>query len=262
MYFPILGESEKLLPLCLVGVGRQENQETIVRQEGFPFHQLIFVTHGAGLLEYEEKAIPLQQGDFWFIRRNTPHCYSAAEEPFTTRWVCFDGMGADGMLDYFSLQSVIQFSPRRFSLLRQQHQALLEAAAHNASAPLLSALLYRFLMDTFEEGNAAMANELEPLRTWICEHYTMDLSLDDMAQQAKMSKYALCRVFRREYGTTPFSFLLSVRLQKAKEFLVGRKDLTVREISALVGFHDPVYFGRIFRQREGTTPLCFRKNFG
>ena len=107
-----------------------------------------------------------------------------------------------------------------------------------------------------------MANELEPLRTWICEHYTMDLSLDDMAQQAKMSKYALCRVFRREYGTTPFSFLLSVRLQKAKEFLVGRKDLTVREISALVGFHDPVYFGRIFRQREGTTPLCFRKNFG
>ena len=255
MYFPMLGEQEKNLPLYLAGTGRQENQESIIRQEGFSYHQLLFVTHGAGILEYDEKTGPLSQGCFWFIRKNVPHSYRATEEPFTTRWVCFDGTGANGMLDYFSLPSVSIFFPHRLALLRQQHQTLLEAAAQNAPAPLLSA-------HALGEKNTAAANNLEPLRTWICEHYAEDLSLDDIARQARMSKYALCRAFRRDYAATPFSFLHSVRLQKAKELLVSRKDLTVREISVLVGFHDPVYFGRLFRRQEDITPNAFRNNFG
>ncbi len=262
MYFPMVGEQEKILPLYLAGTGRQENQESIIRQEGFPYHQLIFVTHGAGVLEYEEKTVTLSKGCFWFIRKDTPHSYHAAAEPFTTRWVCFDGNGAEGLLQYFALPPVSVFFPRRLSLLHQQHQSLLEAAAQNAPAPFLSARLYSFLMDALSEKNAAAINDLEPLRTWICEHYAEDLTLDDIAAQADMSKYALCRAFRRDYAATPFSFLHSVRLQKAKELLVIRKDLTVREISALVGFHDPVYFGRLFRRQEGVTPNTFRHHFG
>lgn len=262
MYFPMLGEQEKILPLYLAGIGRQENQESIIRQEGFSYHQLLFVTHGAGVLEYEGKTIALSKGCFWFIHKNTPHSYHATEEPFTTRWVCFDGSSAESLLRYFSVPPVSIFFPRRLSLLRQRHQSLLEAAAQNTSAPLLSAQLYQFLVEALAEKNAAAQNDLEPLRTWICEHYAEDLSLDDIALQAGMSKYALCRAFRRDYAATPFCFLHSVRLQKAKELLVSRKDLTVREISTLVGFHDPVYFGRLFRRQEGITPSSFRHHFG
>ncbi len=262
MYFPMLSEQEKILPLYLAGTGRQENQESIIRQEGFPYHQLIFVTHGAGVLDYEGQTVSLVQGCFWFLHKNTPHSYHATEEPFTTRWVCFDGNSTEDLLQYFSVPPVSIFFPRRLPLLHQQHQSLMDSAAQNSPAHILSAQLYQFLIDALESKNTVATNNLESLRTWICEHYAEDISLDDIAQQANMNKYALCRAFRRDYATTPFGFLHSVRLQKAKELLVSRKDLTVREISALVGFHDPVYFGRLFRRQEGTTPNSFRTNFG
>lgn len=261
MYFPLQTEADKQLPCFLFSIGRSENQESVTRTNTFSFHQLLLVTHGTGMLEYDGKSVTLPQGSCWFLRKHTSHHYRAVSEPFTTRWLSFDGSGADSLQLFFSVPPVICFTPRRFSLLRRQHQSLLEATATGRPSFELSALLYTFLIDALSEINSLGAQTLEPLRTWICEHYAMDLSLEDMARQAGMSKYTLCRTFQREYGLTPFTFLTNVRLQKAKELLAGRKDLTVRDISHIVGFRDHAYFGRLFRGREGVTPLTFRKNF-
>lgn len=261
MYFPIQTDADKQLPCFLCSIGRSENQESITRKNTLPFHQLLFVTHGAGVLEYDGKTVSLPQGACWFIRKHTPHHYHGVSQPFTTRWLGFDGDAADSLQNFFSVPSVCCFTPHQFSSLRRQHQSLLEATAAGQPSFELSALLYTLLSEAFNEINSVGTQTLEPLRTWICEHYAADLSLEDMARQAGMNKYTLCRIFRREYGLTPFSFLINVRLQKAKELLAGRKDLTIRDISRMIGFHDHAYFGRLFREREGVTPLCFRKNF-
>ncbi len=263
MIFPMLTAQDKTLPLFLAGIGRQEDQETIIRPEGFVYHQFFFVTHGKGELVTKSGQVhSLPKGCCWWLQKGTPHRYRSVCAPFTTRWISFDGTAATTLLHYFNAQPIHIFHPKQLAILRQQHQFLLESAASNMAAPQLSALTYHLVTDCFTSATATENSALEELRTWICEHFTSDLSLDDMAQQAHCSKYELCRRFRQEYDITPISFLINLRLQKAKELLVGQKELPIRTISELAGFRDPVYFGRMFRQREGMTPLAFRKTFG
>lgn len=82
-------------------------------------------------------------------------------------------------------------------------------------------------------------------------------SLDELAWQMRVSGEHLARAFRRATGTTVFTELARMRIERARELLLTT-ELSVGEIARQVGIPDPTIFGRVFRRLEGYSPSSFR----
>ena len=88
-------------------------------------------------------------------------------------------------------------------------------------------------------------------------HYEADLSLDELAAVACLSKFHFLRLFRAAYNLTPSRYLQALRLEKAR-VLLRTTQLAVSEVSLATGFGHPNAFIRAFGKAHGCSPGQFR----
>ena len=84
------------------------------------------------------------------------------------------------------------------------------------------------------------------------------MSLDLISSHLNVSKYHLSREFSRCMGMSIHQYLISCRIQAAKE-LLRESSLSVEDIACQVGIGHVSHFIQLFRDREGSTPLEYRK---
>ena len=89
--------------------------------------------------------------------------------------------------------------------------------------------------------------------------FAEDISLDELAALAQMSRSHFAVMFRQLTGYTPHQYLLLVRLNRARK-MIGQRNpaLSLAEIAASTGFCDQAHLNRHFRRFFGTTPAAFR----
>lgn len=93
------------------------------------------------------------------------------------------------------------------------------------------------------------------------EHYSEDLSIEQIARRVAHSASHISRVFADESGETIVKYLTRVRMEKAAD-LLRNTSVRVSEISAMVGYATPTYFGQVFRKTYGMTPNAYREKYG
>lgn len=93
---------------------------------------------------------------------------------------------------------------------------------------------------------------------YIEQNLDQDISLEDMAASAGVSKTETLRCFHKALQTTPYSYVMEARLSKAADLLAGT-GLPVGEIATRTGFNQQSYFGKRFKEKTGMTPLEYRK---
>lgn len=84
------------------------------------------------------------------------------------------------------------------------------------------------------------------------------LNSDKIAEKMCMSKSQLNRKVRVITGDNTTTYILHVRMEKAKRML-SSNDLPIGDIAMQCGFEDAGYFGRVFKQTFGMTPSQYRK---
>ncbi|MDO1447874.1 helix-turn-helix domain-containing protein [Rhodocytophaga aerolata] len=92
---------------------------------------------------------------------------------------------------------------------------------------------------------------------YLHSYYSEEISLDDLARIACLSKFHYLRMFKAVFGLSPYQFLLTLRLEKARE-LLKHSQLPVTEISTVLGFQNSSSFSRLFHQRFGYAPVHYR----
>ena len=85
-----------------------------------------------------------------------------------------------------------------------------------------------------------------------------DLTLKEIAAASYLSTFHFTRVFKKLTGTTPHAYLAAIRTARAQSLLTNA-ELSVSEISSLVGYSSPSHFTKAFRQSTGLTPRAFRQ---
>ena len=68
----------------------------------------------------------------------------------------------------------------------------------------------------------------------------------------------LRRRFKAQTGSSIKEYTLRLQIRRAKELLAGTT-LAVRAVAAEIGLENPLYFSRLFAQREGISPVAFRR---
>ena len=105
---------------------------------------------------------------------------------------------------------------------------------------------------------------LEPVMTYLQAHFTEpDLDVSSLANLVGVSQVYLRRVFKKQQGISPASFVLRQRLQLAQQLLLSGEQLTMTQIAAMCGFRDPLYFSRAFKRQLGLSPTeysAYHKN--
>lgn len=93
---------------------------------------------------------------------------------------------------------------------------------------------------------------------YIHNNYERDISLKDIAQYVFLSTSYFTRAFKEEMGISPISYLLKLRIERAKE-LLKETDKRISDIALSVGFSNQQRFNDIFKKYVKLTPLQYRK---
>ncbi len=90
------------------------------------------------------------------------------------------------------------------------------------------------------------------------KNFTTDISLDEIADEANLSRSYFCTVFRRLNGLTPWDYINIRRINRALE-LLRTTDANILDIALECGYHNTANFNRIFRSVTGQTPKVYRE---
>lgn len=97
------------------------------------------------------------------------------------------------------------------------------------------------------------------IRRYIDLHFKESLTLDLLAEEAHMNKHYLSHAFKREYGISPINYMISRRIEESK-YLLTETNLSLSQISQLLGFSSLSYFSQVFRKSQSIPPIEYRQN--
>lgn len=85
-----------------------------------------------------------------------------------------------------------------------------------------------------------------------------DLSLDELAVEARLSPFHFARMFKQSFGVPPRAYLTRLRLEKACE-LLEQTDIPITEIALEVGYSSNQVLARVFAKHRGLSPSDYRR---
>lgn len=143
----------------------------------------------------------------------------------------------------------------------QSHEMMREIEIHTLVCSMWSEMFFH-IKDSLVPAEAGkdilLHSRLQLMLQFIHEKYPDKITLTDISDSASISKSEALRCFHTGIQTTPVNYLISYRLNRAKDLLATTKN-TVTDISLSVGFDQTGYFIRTFKKAFGMTPKTFRK---
>lgn len=101
--------------------------------------------------------------------------------------------------------------------------------------------------------------KIYPVLSYINEHFSENISLDDMCEVLHIDKYYLCKLFKKSTVMTFTKYITRVRIQHA-ELLLTTTDKSVTDIAFDCGFSTVQYFITVFTKAKGCSPNSFRQS--
>lgn len=104
-----------------------------------------------------------------------------------------------------------------------------------------------------------LARKLEErLREYIAANLHREITLEELAACAELSRFHFIRAFKKSFGVTPHQFLIKARVTRAIELLV-HSSLSLSEIASASGFTSQQQFTSAFKNGTGIAPGQFRR---
>mgnify|MGYP001799889155 CR=1 FL=1 len=104
-------------------------------------------------------------------------------------------------------------------------------------------------------------DQLRQVIAYIQANLHQSIKLNDIAQSLNMSQYYFCRLFRDSMGTSPYKYVISQRVKRAKHLLQRSQQQTIADIAIDCGFSSQSHLCKYFWQLLGITPSAYRKSY-
>lgn len=108
------------------------------------------------------------------------------------------------------------------------------------------------------ERSSNAFSRISKVLSFIHQHISEPLSLDDIARQSCWSRWQLQRVFQTETGMAVATYVRELKLSQAAERLIDTSDRVI-DIALELGFSSEISFSRSFKQVFGLSPRAYRK---
>lgn len=234
-----------------------------LQRDSYDSYLLMYIQKGALTLRFEGKTFPVLAGQFLLLDCYKPHAYFT-DSGWECLWCHFDGVLAKPW--YGSIVSRLGnvFSLPEPSFVCGRLSSLWDAFSSGGPVrePLISKyladILTAFLLHTPAESAASdYSGMAEDIISYVNEHFSEDITLEQLAKRAGLSPYHFIRTFKRETGFTPHEYIIHVRISTAK-YLLKNTQLTIKSICFDTGFSSESIFCTSFKKQMGVTPGEYR----
>ena len=221
-----------------------------------------FVISGKGHIRTEKGLETLSAGDVFISRPNVPRCYYAdGKDPFVKIWFIAIGDLAKSILESHAIFNTVYHAPDCLPVFETLFSAAKSGKSYEDVCRLSATAILK-IADALYFSNIAKTRTPEYLidaKTYIDIHYAQRLTVENVAERVHVSPSQLTRAFKKHYSETPYEYLLSLKLEASKILLTTSR-LSVKEISASLGFCDEHYFSMLFRKKTGLSPSKYHAN--
>ncbi len=231
------------------------------RKEGLEEYIFLCCTAGRGTVEVEGKAYPLGENEAFCIPRRKAHRYWAdADDPWSILWVHFKG--EDCSLYPLEECRVCRFASRdtvrRMEFLFDLLFRTLRSDYTLGNFIYLSQVLSLILGETYARkqdsaGTARMNKTVTKCIRYMYSHLSESITLEQLAEHAKLSKSSLSAAFQTCTGHAPMDFFIRLKMQEACKLLRSDRRY-IYEVAQRLGYQDQYYFSRIFKKVIGMSP--------
>ena len=201
---------------------------------------------------------PLEEQDYYYLGNEQTELY----------WIHFTGSAASQLLQSLGLaDSRIYQVGMQTDCIQLFEKMIHEIHIKNPQFHLFCISYLIQLLSTFsresllhEKGRRVLKNsDIEYSIKKMQLEYQQDHPISYYAQSCNLSIYQFIRKFKNATQLSPSKYIEKIRVDKSRE-LLSDTDLTVNEISDVIGFNDPFYFSKVFKKNTGLNPLAFRKS--
>lgn len=258
-----------------VNKGRRE-----YREHHHTMCELSLCLKGSGIYSVRGESIPFESGDLFLFGADEVHCITDVyEEPFEFSVIHFESklLWAGGDVAYLPLLKLFNARSSTFKnkiakdlpktevvrsfIFEAENEFASKEPGYEINVRLLlySVLLYlyRYYDLVRDDDNPIHSAELLSLLAssveYIDSHFTEDISLSDIANEAHLSRAYFSTVFKKYNGLTPFEYITIKRVEKAIEYL-KTTELSKLEIASLCGFNSSANFYKAFSKITGKKP--------
>ncbi len=163
--------------------------------------------------------------------------------------------------DYFPFLNDLE-RKKEFS---QKFQFLFNALQVESSPLQAQVCLYDFIEMSLGKPSISCSDrttqqvQLMRIREKLLDELDITHHLDDLAEEAGVSRYQLLRAFKRQFGLPPHAYLMDEKIKRSKVLL--RSGLGISEVALQLGFSDQAHFQRHFKKKLAVTPKFYQSHF-
>lgn len=268
-----LPNKDKSKPLIVNSCGtyrliRRERLPTW-RPKGRLDFQIVYVSSGKAHFFFGDEHVEVPAGHMvlYHPRQEQHYEYYAVDKP-EVYWVHFTGSDVKNILRSYDIPLEERFFYTGVTSIYQQLFTSMIQELLNCRIgyeDLLEMYLRQLLLMVQRYRQEHKCNvcsihqeEIDKARRYFHEHYTEDINIEEYAKSIHMSLCWFTRIFKTMAGCAPKQYIINLRIRTAAQLLEST-NYSIHEIAAIVGYENPYYFSRVFKQIKGVTPSDHRK---
>ena len=208
---------------------------------------LHYVLSGKGTLYTKEGSYTVTAGQAFLILPGKVTTYTADEkDPWHYRWIGFDGVLSER---FAQLPPVVSLQAELFSHLWQLGEESSVTEYRLASA------LFALYADLFEDKSHKNPH-VSKVVDYIRSSYMQPIRVHQIAKELNLDRRYLSRLFKEHTGQSIQDYLVSVRMEEAKQLL--QSGHSVNESARLAGYEDVSNFSKMFKNYHGYPPATMK----
>jgi len=231
--------------------------------------EMVCVLEGEAMVHIGNTVYTVKEGETVFISPYVLHYTEMAKNTaYVSRCVCFDA----SLLRDTALGRALEEGNAALTSINDSEKVFLsvkriyEACVFREEGWRMEVQGWLLLLFSFLKRNGDIQTVTLPqdevfcrqVLTFLREHYAENITSADVSAAVFLSQGHFCRQFRAKFNDSFSNYLRRYRLEKACEMLYETA-APVTAVARAVGFDDPSYFTKCFRETFGMTPRAYKK---
>ena len=243
---------------AVIGVTYPSADYEISRSENHRVCVFEYVLSGEGEIFIDGGWQTASVGDFYILPAFKAHTYrSSHDDPWEKIWINYVSDYMPNLLKAYCVNGGVYHSDKVAHYFKELSELARSTSLDGETAFRIADLLYKIVKVAAIQNERADEDNYE-MKKLISSYIYKKLNLDEFAKTLNMSKSNAIRLYKKQYGITPYEDLINLKIEAAKTLLTDTS-LAIKEISEKLCIYDEHYFSTLFLSRTGVRPGIYRK---
>ncbi len=254
-------ESGKPVHITLAGMTYPDPSYAI-RRKNSDVSVIEYVIEGAGYVYIDGKEHLVTKDMIYFLAAGADHIYRAdSEAPYSKIFLNVSGSMSVRIAEEFGVSGKYFFYGEG---LKGNFERIMDIISSDVSDNEMQSSLRGLYVEILSllscvQSEKVCGKEASELKNYIDSNPDKIITAKDLGQIIFRSSDYCLKLFKKEFGTTPYAYQLERKMEMAK-ILLADTNTSVGETARRLGYTDMHYFSNLFFDKCGVRPLEYRKS--